>query len=81
MLKSFELFIQENLDSDETLQDIRHFKGSFKEFKDWFDKKAGANTNAYDDVEFEYPVKRKAYNTQPVYQTFGIVNVPDSEKN
>lgn len=78
-LKTFKLFISEDLNQDKTLQDIRHFKGTFKEFKDWFDQRAGGNTNAYDDVDYEYPIKRKATNTQPVYQGYDIVMIPNNQ--
>lgn len=65
------------LQNQETLDNIRYFKGSFEEFKKMMDKKAGANTNAYDDTEAEYPKKKKLTGSQPVYQTFDIVNNPN----
>jgi hypothetical protein len=52
---------KEKLEDQETLDKIRNFQGSFSEFKDMMDRKAGKNTNAYDS---------------PVYQGYGIVNIP-----
>jgi hypothetical protein len=71
----------ENVDKNETLDKIRHFKGSVKDLKDLMDKKAGEDTNSMNDVEFEHPEKRSAKDTSPVYQTYGIVNNPIKEKN
>lgn len=78
MLK-FNQYVSEsnNLEDDKVLQDIRYFKGNFKEFKDWFDAKAGQNTNAFNDYDKKYPKEEgEQTDTQPVYQTFGIVNLP-----
>jgi hypothetical protein len=65
------------LEDEGTLDKIRYFKGSFQDLKDMMDKKAKQNTNAMDEVEYEYPNPRKATGTSPVYQTFGIVNNPN----
>jgi hypothetical protein len=82
MLKYKEYVMEaSNLEDDKVLQDIRYFRGNFKEFKDWFDKKAGQNTNAYNDYDKKYPNEDgEQVDTQPVYQTFGIVNVPERNK-
>ena len=69
--------IHEELEDESTLDKIRYFKGSFQDLKDIMDKKAKQNTNALDDVEYEYPTHRKAKGTSPVYQTFGVVNNPN----
>jgi hypothetical protein len=68
--------INEELEDESTLDKIRYFKGSFQDLKDIMDKKAKQNTNAFDDVDYEYPNPRKAKGTSPVYQTFGVVNNP-----
>lgn len=65
------------LEDEATLDKIRYFKGSFQDLKDVMDKKAKQNTNAMDEVDYEYPNPRKAKGTSPVYQTFGIVNDPN----
>ena len=52
---------KEKFEDQETLDKIRNFQGSFAEFKDMMDRKAGKNTNAYDS---------------PVYQGYGVVNIP-----
>jgi hypothetical protein len=52
---------KDKLEDKETLDKIRNFQGSFAEFKDMMDRKAGKNTNAYDS---------------PVYQGYGVVNIP-----
>lgn len=69
--------IQEELEDEGTLDKIRYFKGSFQDLKDMMDKKAKQDTNAMDEVEYQYPNPRKAKGTSPVYQTFGIVNNPN----
>lgn len=69
--------MNEELEDEGTLDKIRYFKGSFQDLKNLVDKKARQNTNAMDEVEYEYPQKRKAKGTSPVYQTFGIVNNPN----
>ena len=71
----------ESVQDDSALQNIRHFRGNFKEFKDWFDKKAGQNTNAFDSYDKKYPEEDgEQKDTQPVYQSFGIVNIPERNK-
>lgn len=35
------------------LNKIRHFKGSVKDFKDYFDKRAGKNTNAFGTPNYQ----------------------------
>jgi hypothetical protein len=74
---STERKIQEELEDEATLDKIRYFKGSFQDLKDMMDKKAKQDTNAMDEVEYQYPNPRKAKGTSPVYQTFGIVNNPN----
>lgn len=69
--------LTEGLEDEATLDKIRYFKGSFQDLKDMMDKKAKQDTNAMDEVEYEYPNPRKAKGTSPVYQTFGIVNNPN----
>jgi hypothetical protein len=69
--------VNENLEDEATLDKIRYFKGSFQDLKNIMDKKAKQNTNAMDDVDYEYPSPRKAKGTSPVYQTFGVVNSPN----
>ena len=53
--KFFELFVTENslTEEDNKLEKIRHFKGSVKDFKSFFDEKAGKNTNAFDTPEYQ----------------------------
>jgi hypothetical protein len=53
---------KEQLEDQETLDKIRYFQGSFADFKEMMDRKAGKNTNAYDS---------------PVYQGYGVVNIPN----
>jgi hypothetical protein len=69
--------VDEELEDESTLDKIRYFKGSFQDLKDMMDKKAKQNTNAMDEVNYEYPNPRKAKGTSPVYQTFGVVNNPN----
>jgi hypothetical protein len=69
--------VNEGLEDEATLDKIRYFKGSFQDLKDIMDKKAKQNTNAMDEVDYEYPNPRKATGTSPVYQTFGVVNNPN----
>lgn len=52
---------KDQLKDQETLDKIRNFQGSFAEFKEMMDRKAGKNTNAYNS---------------PVYQNYGVVNTP-----
>lgn len=75
------LNFNEYLVENNTLEDIRHFRGTLKQFKDFFDEKARANTNAFNDYDKKYPTEEgEQKETQPVYQTFGIVNVPERNK-
>jgi hypothetical protein len=69
--------LAEGLEDESTLDKIRYFKGSFQDLKDMMDRKAKKDTNAMDEVEYQYPNPRKAKGTSPVYQTFGIVNNPN----
>jgi hypothetical protein len=69
----------QDIDKNEKLDKIRHFRGSVQDLKDFMDAKAGENTNSMDNVEFEYPNKKNVKDTSPVYQTYGIVKNPIKE--
>jgi hypothetical protein len=52
----------QDIDKNEKLDKIRHFRGSVQDLKDFMDAKAGENTNSMDNVEFEYPNKKNIRN-------------------
>ena len=60
-----------NNKQQEELEKIRHYKGSVKDFKSFWDTQAGLNTNAYNTPE---------YQGYDVYPTRGEVKSPHWEK-
>ena len=60
-------FEKENKDLD----DIRHFKGTWKNFEEFW-KEKGARMSPWEEWEEEYPQKRKRVNDDPIqmYKTF-----------
>lgn len=45
--------LKENNQEREDLNKIRHYKGTIKDFKSFWDEMAGTNTNAYDTPEYQ----------------------------
>lgn len=45
--------LKENNQEREDLNKIRHYKGTVKDFKSFWDEMAGTNTNAYDTPEYQ----------------------------
>jgi hypothetical protein len=71
VVESYELFekmLKGSSEQDPNLEDIRHFKGSLLQFKQYWDKKAG--TPAHRKVDYEYPVKRTSHDKSLPYQDF-----------
>jgi hypothetical protein len=56
---------------NKNLDSIRHFKGTWKEFEDFW-KSKGARMSPYEEWEQEYPKKKKMVNKDPInmYKTF-----------
>ena len=56
---------------NKNLDSIRHYKGTWKEFKDFW-KSKGAHMSPYEEWEQEYPKKKKMVNKDPIqmYKTF-----------
>jgi len=70
-----------NKQEREDLNKIRHYKGTVKDFKAFWDEMAGANTNAYDTPEyqgFEVHPTRGAHQS-PHWKTSNLSEANDHE--
>ena len=67
---NYSYFINEDTEIDPDLEDIRYFRGSFKQFKDFWERKTNTKFNPRDKVEYEYPVKRTEKDNSIPYQDY-----------
>ena len=64
----FEKNVEPSSEQDPNLEDIRFFRGSALQFKEYWDKKA--QTDATRDVEYQYPAPHKVKDKSLPYQDF-----------
>ena len=64
----FEKAVQSSSEQDPNLEDIRHFRGSVLQFKEYWDKKIGGKTD--NKVEYQYPTKHTIDDKSLPYQDF-----------
>ncbi len=55
---------------DPDLEDIRYFRGSILQFKDFWERKMGVPFNPHGEVEYKYPKERKEDDKSLPYQDF-----------
>ena len=70
-IQSYALFennVEPSSEQDPNLEDIRFFRGSALQFKEYWDKKAGMDATR--DVEYQYPYPHKANDKSLPYQDF-----------
>ncbi len=72
---------KENNQEREDLSKIRHYKGTIKDFKSFWDEMAGTNTNAYDTPEYQgfnvHPTR--GANQSPHWKTSNVTEGEDHE--
>jgi hypothetical protein len=64
----FEQNVEASSEQDPNLEDIRFFRGSALQFKQYWDKKAGLDASR--DVEYQYPRHHKVDDRSLPYQDF-----------
>jgi hypothetical protein len=64
----FEQAVKPSAEQDPNLEDIRFFRGSALQFKEYWDKRAGSDATR--DVEYQYPAAHKANDKSLPYQDF-----------
>jgi hypothetical protein len=64
----FEKMVKASNVQDPNLEDIRHYKGSLLQFKQYWDKKSGMSSSK--KVNYEYPVKHSIDDRSLPYQDF-----------
>jgi len=73
--------LKENNQEREDLNKIRHYKGTIKDFKSFWDEMAGTNTNAYDTPEYQgfnvHPTRGS--NQSPHWKTSNVTEGEDHE--
>lgn len=76
-IKTFESFKAElvsekrssdTIDSD--LEDIRHYKSSVLQFKQYWDQKIGRDSNPHGTINYKYPSQYKELDRSMPYQDF-----------
>ena len=67
--KTFDNFIRESSTIDPDLEDIRFFRGSILQFKDYWERKM-SKFNPHGKVEYKYPHKRSEEDASLPYQDF-----------
>lgn len=71
----------DNNQEREDLKKIRYYKGTIKDFKSFWDEKAGTNTNAYETPEYQgykiYPTR--GANQSPHWKTSNVTEGEDHE--
>lgn len=55
---------------DKDLEDIRHYKGSLLQFKNFWEKKMKVNFNPHQTVNYKYPQQREEDDNSIPYQDF-----------
>ena len=55
---------------DKDLEDIRYYRGSILQFKDFWERKTGTKFNPHGEVNYEYPNSRKEEDKSLPYQDF-----------
>ncbi len=68
--KRYNDILSENEYIDKDLEDIRHFKGSILQFKDYWERKMGVKFNPHGEVNYQYPNKRTEDDESLPYQDF-----------
>ena len=69
-IKTYGEFLNEAEIIDPDLEDIRHFKGSILQFKDFWERKMKVPFNPHGEVTYKYPVERKEQDKSLPYQDF-----------
>lgn len=69
-LYSYNQFIKEATEIDPDLEDIRYYRGSFKQFKDFWERKTKTDFNPHGKVDYKYPVERTEEDKSLPYQDF-----------
>ena len=69
-LYTYKQFIKEDSEIDPDLEDIRYYRGSFKQFNDFWERKTKESINPHGTVEYKYPVKRTEVDKSLPYQDF-----------
>jgi hypothetical protein len=62
--------IKEDNYIDKDLEDIRYYRGSILQFKDFWERKTGTKFNPHGEVNYEYPNSRKEEDKSLPYQDF-----------
>lgn len=70
LFKTYGQFIQEAYEIDPDLEDIRYYRGSILQFKNYWERKMKVPFNPHDKVEYEYPHKRTEEDKSLPYQDF-----------
>jgi len=68
--KRYSDIVAENEYIDKDLEDIRHFKGSILQFKDYWERKMKVPFNPHGEVNYKYPTDRKEEDKSLPYQDF-----------
>ena len=63
-------FIGEATEIDKDLEDIRYYRGSFKQFKDFWERKTNTAFNQHGKVSYKYPIEREEEDNSLPYQDF-----------
>ena len=70
IFRSYGEFIGEAYIIDPDLEDIRYYRGSIKQFRDFWERKMKVPFNPHGKVEYTYPVKRTEDDKSLPYQDF-----------
>lgn len=73
-VKTFEQYlndkVMESSTIDPELEDIRHFRGSILQFKDFWERRMNVDFNPHGDVDYKYPTERTESDASLPYQDF-----------
>ena len=75
--KTFEEYLVESKTIDTDLEDIRHYRGSILQWKEYWERKMDVPFNPHGTVDYKYPEKRSEEDKSLPYQDFtnGTSNV------
>jgi len=68
--KRYNDIVAENEYIDKDLEDIRYFRGSILQFKDYWERKMKVDFNPHGEVDYQYPNNRKEEDKSLPYQDF-----------
>jgi hypothetical protein len=73
-IKTFEQYIEDTILESSTidpdLEDIRYFRGSILQFKDYWERKMNVKFNPHGEVKYKYPAERTETDKSLPYQDF-----------